>query len=117
MYYENQVAVSQDENGIITVTSDNTINPCQIGTYAEVHLMCDATASATEQVAVGCTLYTDGNPQDPLQIISSHSEGDMPDYSKYTKLAYLEHSGGCNLDTWVSFNPSGNAYQTFEECN
>lgn len=49
--------------GKITAMYNHRINPCPLGTYVELHAMCDGQGLDKDEVAIACTVYNNGEPQ------------------------------------------------------
>lgn len=62
LLFTGYVDVEKSINEKITATYIHRINPCPVGTYVEIHAMCDAYGWDTNEVGIGCTVYKNDQP-------------------------------------------------------
>ncbi len=95
IFYASEVQITKSDN-IIYAQYNHKINSCPVGTYVQIHAMCDAYGGDADEVAIGCRIYHEGTLDEKVsttEVLEENTFIDEPS-DGYTYLASC-YSGDC----------------------
>src|SRR3989338_4289431 len=94
LLYSGYVTMTQDtETNTITASYIHRINSCPIGTYVEMHAMCDSHGTDWDEIALGCTVYEQGERASGSDnVYGLYDTGDASGIGTYNYYIYCSAS-------------------------